>query len=287
MRVLKSIQSYLILLLSLLFFSCASTRNIKIYDDYQNSTEFSSPKNQDEDEAFIFFRLYNPSYNNPLDVTNLLKFGIYSTNISEYLVSHASINFDLTDNFYGLSLGGDHHLKIEQCTNISKNPYFKKCNAETSEQYVYALKVPRSEYEATRQMVLDFYNNKNLKYSVLWNFPFAKSSVKRKFFTRKKNRNFGKKKLSKRSYNISEDINPEHIPTVYVCSTFISFVLLQNVSSISDFFTEHKIDYRYVGPGDIESFPGIIKLFYSNWDDYNLAAKNFVLENPDFASYLF
>lgn len=285
----KTIQIVTFAALSIFAFSCKTTKEIQLYDDYKQKTSFEAPDPENykatDDDAYIFIRLYNPVYPNPLEVTNLLKFGLYATNTSEKVVSHAAINFDLDDDFYGLTVGGKQQLKIENCTNPKSNKFMKKCSKKSSVQYTYALKVPRSEYEASKAMVEDFFNNYNLKYSVGWNFPSACYSVHRKFFTTKKNRNFGNPKLTKKSYNIVNDINPRKVPTKYVCSSFIAYILLQNVTQATDLFIEKNINYRYVSPGDYEEFPNIILLFYSTWADYNKAAKMFVEENPDFAEY--
>lgn len=276
----------IILLLVLLSYSCRTTHTVQIFDDYKENVTIAAPDlAADEDETYIFFRLYNPCYSSPLNVTNLLKFGISTTNVSEIFVSHAAIGFDLNDNFYSVTLGGKQQLKLEVCTDLSNNPYMKKCDPVSSEQWVYAMKVPRYEYDATAAMVQYFLDNITVKYSVMQNFPYTAYNIKRKFFTSKKYQEFGSEKLTKKSYNIYKDLNPKKHPNKFVCSTFMAYVLMHNVGTIRELFIEKKINYRYVVPGDFTAFPGVIKLFYSSWDDYLVAAKKFVDENPDFAPY--
>jgi hypothetical protein len=285
-KIKRVFRTSLFALLALLAYSCRTTRTVQIFDDYKEKVTIEAPElAADEDEAYIFFRLYNPCYSSPLNVTNLLKFGISTTNLSEIFVSHAAMGFDLNDNFYGVTLGGKQQLKLEICTDLSNNPYMRKCDPVSSELWVYAMKVPRDEYDATREMVQFFLDNIIVKYSVMQNFPYTGYNIKRKFFTSKKNQNFGNRKLTNKNYNIYKDLRPKKEPRYFVCSTFMAYVLMRNVESVRDLFIEKNINYRYVVPGDFTVFPGVIKLFYSSWEDYLIAAKKFVDENPDFAPY--
>ena len=49
---------------------------------------------------------------------------------------------------------------------------------------------------------------------------------------------------------------------------------------------ENNIKYEYLNVADIALIPGIIPLFYSNWDTYLDAAQAFVAEYPEFKEYL-
>ena len=285
-KIKKVFKTSLFALLALLAYGCRTTRTVQIFDDYKEKVTIEAPElAADEDEAYIFFRLYNPCYSSPLNVTNLLKFGIITTNLSDIFVSHAAIGFDLNDNFYGVTLGGKQQLKLEICTDLSNNPYMRKCDPVSSEQWVYAMKVPREEYDDCREMVQYFLDNVTVKYSVMQNFPYTCYNIRRKFFVGKKNQAFGSKKLTKKSYNIYKDLRPKKDPKYFVCSTFIAYILMHNVETIRELFIEKNINYRYVVPGDFTSFPGVIKLFYSSWEDYLDAAQKFVEENPDFKPY--
>ena len=286
LKLKKITQLSFLALLVLLSYSCRTTRTVQIFDDYKEKVTIEAPDlAATEDEAYIFFRLYNPCYSSPLNVTNLLKFGISTTNISDIFVSHAAIGFDLNDDFYGVTLGGKQQLKLEICTDLSNNPYMRKCDPVSSELWVYAMKVPREEYDATLQMVQYFLDNITVKYSVMQNFPYTGYNIRRKFFVSKKNQNFGNRKLTSKSYNIYKDLRPKKEPRYFVCSTFMAYVLMRNVEVIRDLFIEKNINYRYVVPGDFTCFPGVIKLFYSSWEDYLDAAQKFVEENPDFKPY--
>ena len=89
-----------------IFWSCTTTNKLTkdlsespvpyiIEDNISFDTEISKDKNI----RYLFFRLYNPEYSNPLYVANLLKAGIEITDLNEEKVSHSAINFYLDDNF--------------------------------------------------------------------------------------------------------------------------------------------------------------------------------------------
>ena len=120
---------------------------------------------------YIFFRLYNPAYKNPLYIANVLKNGLGITkteNVPD--LSHASINFTLDDNYYGLTLGGEHQLAEEECALPQNNEYMKNCDPTKSEQITYALKVTEEEYEKTKAFVEHYFVTSNIKYATSLNF---------------------------------------------------------------------------------------------------------------------
>ena len=237
---------------------------------------------------YIFFRLYNPAYKNPLYIANLLKNGLSITKTEDVPdLSHASINFSLDDNYYGLTLGGEYQLAEEECLVPQNNKYMKNCDPEKSEQITYALKVSEEEYEQTKDFVQRYVNSTDIKYASGLNFKIALFSIKKKFFTPKDHQQFGSviypKDSNNQKVNLDED---EEILNNFVCSTFLGYVLYNNVESISDFFDENDIKYEYLNVTDISLIPGIIPLFYSNWSNYLEAAREFVNEYPEFAEYL-
>ena len=52
------------------------------------------------------------------------------------------------------------------------------------------------------------------------------------------------------------------------------------------YINDNLIDPDYTTPTDIISMPGIKQLFTSSWDNYNIAAQNFVKENELFNEWL-
>lgn len=292
----KSHFLILILLAALSFESCKTTRSLakeSIEPNAPLDAPFIVAHDIDFPEVegaskYIFFRLYNPAYKNPLYIANLLKGGISITKTEDVPdLSHASINFSLDDNYYGLTLGGEHQLAEEVCITPQSNKYMKNCDPEKSEQVTYALKVSEEEYEQTKEFVQRYAESTKLKYASGLNIKLALFNIKKKFFTPKNHQQFGSviypKDANNKKINLDED---EKIPNNFVCSTFVGYVLYNNVESVSDFFDENDIKYEYLNVTDIILIPGIVPLFYSNWDNYPEAARAFVEEYPEFSDYL-
>lgn len=277
-------------------FSCKTTRSLD-YSEFTPEAPYhieedvspASDESFDETGDFskcIFIRLYNPDYNNPFYIANILKGGINLTEISEYNFSHASINFDLEDDFYGLTSTGYYQLAQESCLHPEDNKYMKHCNPETSEQITLVLRVSEEEYENTKKMVEEYTTNHKLKYNVGLNFKNATFAIRRKFFTKKEKQEFGKTRYPKNRIKEKKELDPNYRETQMICSSFVAYVLKKNVAYIDDFFTENKINYRYINVTDILSFPNIQPLFYSTWENYELAANAFIEQNPEFSVYL-
>ena len=284
------------IVLTLSFQSCKTTRSMARETLEPNAPEDASfilahdvvfPEIEGN-YKYIFFRLYNPSYKNPLYIANVLKNGLSLTKTEDVPdLSHAAINFTLDDNYYGLTLGGQYQLAEEECTIPQNNKYMKNCNPEKSEQITYALKVSEEEYEKAKIFVERYANSTDIKYASSLNFKLALFSIKRKFFTPKDHKQFGTVIYPDKVDNKKVDIdNDNEIQNNFVCSTFIGYVLYNNVESVSNYFDENNIKYEYLNVTDISLIPGMTPLFYSNWDTYIEAAHAFVEEYPEFADYL-
>ena len=271
------VQLLTILIILLLFSSCKTTSSIEEIDnvEFLYNKELSNFIN--EDNHYIFIRLYYPNYTNPFCIENTLKKLINMIDVNSTSFSHSAIGFDLNDNFFGLTTAKPRDLKIEQCTNIQSNLYMYKCNPKTSIQTTYAIKVSKEEYEKAKELV-EFLYSEGTEYKVGLNFPIAMFEVKRKFFTSKKN-----KKLEKLGKN-RKDTNFDY-STEFVCSSFVAYVLMNSVDSIKDFFNTNKLNYNYIMPSDLIFFPGVQKLFSSSWQSYTNAALAYVKsENNIFKS---
>lgn len=247
----------------------------KCFELYENDFQVST-----DEEKFIFIRLYQPYYDNPFCVENILKQAIKSVNVYEIADSHSAIGFDLNDKFYGLTIAGKQDLKEESCVDISTNPYMKKCNPNKSIQVTYALKVSKEEYENSKKMVLDYFNDPKTVYSIPQNFSYAAYGINRKYFSKMDNKKFAAKPNKKPEKTFKQDQHQ------FVCSSFIAYVLANNVQSVKDFFIENKINSNYVFPTDLVYIPGVKKLFQSNWIDFSLAAKEYCNFYPIFSDYL-
>lgn len=277
-----------------LFASCSTTKSLQPIDSKSEQKYIISEElNFDDVEKpykYIFFRLYDPDYSNPFYIANLLKFGINTTEVTDLPpMSHASINFSLDDNFYGLTQASNNKLFQESCNNLETNEYMKKSNPKTSIQYTYALKVPEKEYEQTKIFVENYINNYKINFQTSQLFGITMFSINRKFFTSKQKQQFGTvdypKEGSKEEKKITEndDFKPEEN---FTCSTFIGYTLQNNVESIRFWFNKNNVNYKYIIVSDIVFFPGMQLLFYSTWDQYCSAAKAFVDKYPEFAKYL-
>lgn len=262
--------------LSILFFSCRSTLledktevPVSLSEKSDSITFFDHEdlKEYNSEDRYIFIRLYQPYYDNPLCIENVLSNCIKSVDVYKENASHSAIGFSLNDSFYGLTTAGKKDLKIEHCTYTVSNPYMKKCNPDRSYQTTFALKVTEKEYDAIKKMVEDYYNNPKTKYNAAQNFAIGGYSFGRKFFHSEKEKRFAgfphrhpEKTFVENKYD-------------FVCSSFISYVLVNCVEDIRDFFIEKKIDINYVLPSDLADLPGAKKLFKSRWTDYSLGAK--------------
>lgn len=254
-----------VLLLIILNSSCKTTSEIQKNEEVKLLYHKELSKPNKNNDYYIFIRLYYPNYNNPLCIENILKKCINFVDTNPKSYSHSAIGFDLNDNFIGLTTAKPRDLKIEQCTNINSNLYMYKCNPKTSVQTTYAIKVSKDEYEKARSLV-DFFYYEDTEYSIGLNFPLAFFELKRKFFTSRENKKLeqiGKEKYKKSYKELSTD---------FVCSSFVAYILVNSVDAIKTFFDTNNLNYNYIMPSDLISFPGVQKLFTSSWQSYINAA---------------
>lgn len=278
----------LIIFLSISSFSCKSLRISKEEKSFtsipyliEENVKFNDLEDPSKPYKYIFLRLYNPVYSNPLYIANILKGGIRLTDVSDFELSHVSINLELNDGFYGLTLAGNSQFVKEYCSDVNSNRYMSKCNPANSEQITFALKVTEEEYENVREFIQFYTKYPKLSYFALENFKIAVYSLKRKFFTKKEKQAFGYNDYPEVKKNKDDSVESD-----FVCSTFITYILINTIPRINEWFNEHKINYKYINVTDIPSIPGVTPLFYSTWDNYEFAAKLFTEVNPEFKDYL-
>lgn len=231
-------------------------------------------------DHWIFIRLYQPYYDNPLCIENVLSKCIQFVDVNPDYSSHSAIGFSLDDGFYGLtSSNSGHNLYLESCTNSGDNEYMKKCNIYKSVEITYALKVTEEEYKKAKNLVESYYDDTRTCYNINQNVKIAWKAVDRKFFSPKDKQQFGAKPFATSEQTFCEDKYD------FVCSSFIAYVLANSVESVHDFFVEKQIDSNYVMPSDLAYIPGVIKLFKTTWVDYNIGAKNVAQTYTCFATY--
>ena len=231
-------------------------------------------------DHWIFIRLYQPYYDNPLCIENVLSKCIQFVDVNPDYSSHSAIGFSLDDGFYGLtSSNSGHNLYLESCTNSGDNEYMKKCNIYKSVEITYALKVTEEEYKKAKNLVESYYDDTRTCYNINQNVKIAWKAVGRKFFSPKDQQQFAAKPFATSEQTFCEDKYD------FVCSSFIAYVLANSVESVHDFFVEKQIDSNYVMPSDLAYIPGVIKLFKTTWVDYNIGAKNVAQTYQCFATY--
>lgn len=231
-------------------------------------------------DHWIFIRLYQPYYDNPLCIENVLSKCIQFVDVNPDYSSHSAIGFSLDDGFYGLtSSNSGHNLYLESCTNSGDNEYMKKCNIYKSVEITYALKVTEEEYKKAKNLVESYYDDTRTCYNINQNVKIAWKAVGRKFFSPKDKQQFAAKPFATSEQTFCEEKYD------FVCSSFIAYVLANSVESVHDFFVEKQIDSNYVMPSDLAYIPGVIKLFKTTWVDYNIGAKNVAQTYTCFATY--
>ena len=153
--------------------------------------------------------------------------------------------------------------------------------------YTSSREVTEEEYNNTQKFVDYYLDSTDLKYASGLNVKLGLFSIKKKFFTSKKHKQFTTQKYPKSAKNvkINKENESEYLNR-FVCSTFIGYVLYNNVQSVSDFFDKYNIKYDYLNVTDLSLIPGMTPLFYSTWANYLEAAKEFVTENDEFSEYL-
>ena len=237
----------------------------------------------DEPYKYLFLRLYDVSYINPFYIANVLKFGINLTDVNNNEATHAAINFSLNDDFYGLTSGGEYQLAKESCLDTKANKFLKKCDPEESSQITYAIKVTEEEFEKAQDMVESYAENPDVKYDAGINFKIANFAAKRKWHTDEENQSMEKMVYPKEKDRSKGD--PNWVETKFVCSSFVAYILKENIGYVGNWFKENDINYQYVVVSDIPNIPGVERLFSSDFPQYEMAAEAFVEKYPEFNEY--
>lgn len=281
------VAGFMLLFCFVFYFTSCKTVPV-IVDEENPDAKYLLEKELNFDEVsdpykYIFFRLYDIKYKNFFTPANLLKFCVNLVEVTDITACHAAVGFNLNDEFYGLTSGGDHQLVQETCTDTENHKFLRKSNPDKSTQITYGMKVPEDEYYKLQRFVEGYANSTEIKYSVMKNFQIASFATKRRFFTKKENRKFGVMKYpnKKNKYEGTDEKD-----TKFVCSTFVAYALKENISSVAQWFEENDIDYRYVNVTDIAEIPGVVRLFTSTFSNYLIAANAFVDEYPQFEDYL-
>ena len=276
----------LVLVFSLCFVSCNSAKFFTEPEFIPEPGEYVNPNYDeeqnfsfDEDKTFIFLRFLTVNYKRRFSKENLLRYLQNFTEIEKFPLNHASINFDLNDEFYGVTIYGDKDLKKESCMHSELHPYLGKCWAEKCIEKTYALEVSKEEYEAAKKMVEEYYDEGQIHFDFKQDFLNIPFCTKRKFFMDPEHRT-----VEDIDWPVSEPFEGDK-PHKFVCSSFIAYVLYTNVKSIHDYFDKFGINYNYIYISDLPYLPGMTKLFESKWKDYDDALDEFIMEHPEYVPY--
>ena len=273
--------SYLIsiLFLFLSMFSCQTAQELPVVPQEPTTITYNEDKNVVIDgKTFLFVRTYDPHYNNPLCIENILKGLINLVEVNDTVASHVALGFSLEDDFWGLTIkkgeGINQNLTPEHCTDSSNNPYMQKCDMEKSWQTTYALTVTKDEFDTARKITERYANDPEMRYTVGANLKIAGFELKRRFFT-------PKEKRSIKTLEPQESPPSNHDEKEFQCASFVTYILINSVENVRKFFEDRGLDYKQMTPSDITQIPGIQELFSSTWVDYNKAAEQFMEEKAD------
>lgn len=277
---------YSLLFLALITTACRTTNSLSIADAegsalYDILDEEVSPAPNEDGFRYLFIRLYDPVYKNPFYMSTFLKIGIAAIEVHPLKLSHSSIGFDLTDNFFGLTLMPRPMLNEEHCTDVDTNDFMKQCKMDKSSQTTYSIAVSAAEYDKAKDVIYEF---RDAQYSVSRVMKTGFKSIGRKLFHTKKNRTLEKALATKKGAEKVRDKQAEK--RKFTCSSFVAFVLYNSVDAIRQHFDEHNTNINYVSVTDLAYLPGVTELFSSSWQDYDAAAYSFLLDNEEFAPYM-
>lgn len=266
--------------------SCRTTNSLSIADAeaeglYDILDEASSPAPDENGNRYLFIRLYDPVYKNPFYMSTFLKIGIAAVEVHPLKLSHASLGFDLTDNFFGLTLMPRPMLNDEQCTDAPANEFMKQCKMDKSSQTTFSLTVRSDEYDKAKSVIGKY---KDAKYSTGKVVQSGIKSIGRKMFHTKKNRGLETTlDTRKGTAKVAQKMDKKR---KFTCSSFVAFVLYNSVDSITEYFDEHKTNLNYVSVTDLAYLPGVTEMFSSSWEDFNIAAAHYVAWHTEYTPYI-
>lgn len=278
-----------IVLLPALFtvISCRTTNSLSVEEArgsalYDILDEEASPPPTENGKQYLFIRLYDPVYKNPLYMSTFLKAGIAMTEVHKPLkLSHSSIGFDLTDNFFGLTLMPRPMLNEEHCMDVDTNEFMKQCRMDKSSQTTYAIEVTDGEYEKAKRVIDEY---RDAKYSVGKVIGAGLGAIGRKFFHTKKNETLEKALRTKKgAEGAAKKMDKKR---KFTCSSFVSFVLYNSVDEIKQYFDMNNTNLSRVSVTDLAFLPGVEELFSSSWEGYEEAAREYAALYPQYMPYM-
>ncbi len=279
-------SSTLVILSVLFAVSCASSpRNERLNSmESLHDAEYRIFSIPDEDEDYIYLRIYNPSYRRRFSGGSLLQSGINIVEVRPMITSHVALGFDLNDEFYGLTAYSRPNLAMEECGNTSSNLYMKTCDSKKSLQTLLAMKVTREEKESMRSLVMHCMEEELVVYDTFQNFKVASKKINDAIHHRPKAEEHTVEAradfIDFSTVSFEEEVQTikvmdffEDRKNPFVCSNFAAWVLYRTVPETRRFFNENFTDLMLVGPSDVASVPGFEPVFTSTWASYRKAIR--------------
>ena len=248
--------------------------DVYIDDDYFMDKDKSKESIKQETlNNRIFLRLYKAVYKGHLNPANLITTGINimdDESITGDTFNHSSVNFNLMDNFIGLTTGGNSSSKFESCTDNKDNPYMDSLDMNKSKFSVFEIPVYGTEYNMFKKIILSTINNKSIKYSIYKLNSCAKHIIDYKIHNKS-----------------GESIDYFKNNTNFVCSTFIAYVMSVSSNRIRDYFKKNNINPLNVSPSELTKiFPNCRFLFSGKTNEYNKILNKFIIKNNSYKIFV-
>lgn len=285
---MKKVRAGVIVLFSLFFISCASSRVESVCPEIIYNEDI--PESRLSSGDFVFIRLYDVKYNRFFRPGNFLRLPIkiLGKAFDGNVYNHSAISTYLSDDsFIGLSLSKEKNMaRYESVLNLSSNDFMATTNG--NESYCTVIAVPCAESERKYiGEILDYAGSKDsfFVYGILKN---ASTAVYHLYNINayEHSRNFpivfsfGPLPLEKSPEDFFGENNE------FVCSNFISYILAHGVERYRVDFLVNGIDFMGFTPVDLSYLDGAIFLFECNFQDYDSAVDGFVQRYPDFKKYI-
>ena len=288
---MKKFFLYFSILLVFLFSSCALSKEAHIKDEYVTTesggliSKALKFEGEYKDEKYIFLRLYNVYYDEDFQIGNLLKAAISVLGAAPdgLYYTHVAISYKLSDDFVGLTVGGENNAKYESVMEPEKNRYLRSNDKYRSQCTVIAIPCSETDYE----------NCKNL-------ITYASLPTSRFYFgvtdiigmcgvravNKHKIKNFSKDSVLVKDSELI--LSPEETfkSHIYCCSAFCAYVLMNGIQRYKDYAEATHFSARGVTPADLYSIQGAQRLFNCHYLDYEQTLNDFVEAYPEFKEYL-
>ena len=288
---MKKTWFYFLTSLIFLFFSCASLKEGRTKDEYittesgaliAKTLKFEGTY---KNEKYIFLRLYSVVYDQNHQIGNLLRIAIGALGPATdgLYYSHAAISYKLSDNFVGITIGGENNVKYESVMEPEKNRYLASNNKYKSQCTVIAIPCTKIDYENCKDLI-DYAVMSDSRFYFGITDLIAICGIRA--VNKYKTKNFSCDTID---FNESEPIlspQEEFNSRIYCCSAFCAYILMRGIQRYKDYVEATGFSPRGVTPADLYSIQGSQHLFNCYYFEYNQTLAEFVEAYPEFKEYL-